>query len=95
MVWIFDFRPPGVSRALRGWPAGSGFMQICSLRGLTARGGQPRKSKQGDSSSRMSSRDSMIRIFDLDPSRAVVALPVGVATACFFVTNWLKTRRNG
>jgi hypothetical protein len=46
-------------------------------------GGQPRKSKQGDLSRRLSSRDSTIRIFDLGPSHGVMGLPVGVASAVF------------
>ena len=48
-------------------------------------GGEPRKSKWADLSRRMSSRDPMIRIFDLGPtcSCGVIMLPTGVATAIF------------
>ena len=42
-----------------------------------------RKSKWADLSSRMSSRDPVVRIFDLGPSCGVMMLPSGVATAVF------------
>jgi hypothetical protein len=47
-----------------------------------------RKSKRGDLSSRMSSRDPVIWIFDLGPSRGVTMLPICSATAVFGRLAW-------
>ena len=38
----------------------------------------------------MSSRDLIIRIFDLGPSRGVMVLPVGIVAAFFLLIKWLK-----
>jgi hypothetical protein len=80
---IFDLGPSRGVTMLPRWHVGSGFRHFGQFRG------KPRKSKRADLSSRMSSRDPVIRIFDLGPSRGVSMLPIG-ATAVFGRLAWFQ-----
>jgi hypothetical protein len=91
VIRIFDLGPSRGVTMLPRWHVGNGFRHFGQFRMFNGSGGgEPRKSKRADLSSRMSSRDPVIRIFDLGPSRGVTMLPIGSATAVFGRLAWFQ-----